>query len=92
MTGGPKCRMLNFRNGYVNCQYFSNFHVDFKMVSCHMSNIYGLCHVDNIFSHVDSMSPVDFRKWPCRPVDFKGQGGEADSAHSFSTSHSHILL
>ena len=19
------------------------------------------------------MSPVDFKKWPCRPVDFKGQ-------------------
>ena len=20
------------------------------------------------------MSPVDFKKWPCRPVEFKGQG------------------
>ena len=20
------------------------------------------------------MSPVDFKKWPCRPVKFKGQG------------------
>ena len=20
------------------------------------------------------MSPVDFKKWPCGPVDFKGQG------------------
>ena len=20
------------------------------------------------------MSPVDFKKWPCRPIEFKGQG------------------
>ena len=20
------------------------------------------------------MSPVDFKKWPCRPVEFRGQG------------------
>ena len=20
------------------------------------------------------MSPVDFKKWPCRPVEFKGEG------------------
>ena len=48
--GGPQCRMSNLRNGYVNCHYFSNFHVDFKMLSCRMSNLRnGLCHVDNIF-------------------------------------------
>ena len=23
---------------------------------------------------IGSMSHVDFKKWPCRPVDFKGQG------------------
>ena len=23
------------------------------------------------------MSPVDLRKWPCRPVEFKGQGPQA---------------
>ena len=23
---------------------------------------------------ISSMSHVDFKKWPCRPVEFKGQG------------------
>ena len=45
---------IGLRNGYVNCHYFSNFHVNFKKVSCPMSNLrIDLCHVNNIFSHVD---------------------------------------
>ena len=68
--------MSNVRNGYVNCHYLSNFHVDFKMLSCRMSNLRkGLRHVENIFfMSIDSMSHVDCKKWPCRPVNFKGQG------------------
>ena len=39
---------------YVNCHYFSNVHVDFKKVSCRMSKLRNdLCHVNDIFSHVD---------------------------------------
>ena len=57
LTGGPQCRLSNLRNGYVNCHYFSNFHVDFKMVSCRMSNLMnGPCHVHNILSHADRLS------------------------------------
>ena len=33
------------------------------------------CHVTNIFSmSIGFMSHVDFEKWPCHPVEFKGQG------------------
>ena len=39
-----------------------------------MSNLRnGLCHVDSILS-IGSMSHVELRKQPCRPVEFKGQG------------------
>ena len=76
LDGGPLCRMSNFRNGNVPCPYFCNIHVDFKIVSCRMSNIRNCpYHVTNIFPHADRiMSHVDFKKWPCRPVEFKGQG------------------
>ena len=34
--------------------YFSIFHVDFKMVSCRMSNVRNsLCHIDDVFFHVN---------------------------------------
>ena len=56
LSGGPHCHMSNLRNGYVNCHYFSYFHVAFKMVSSGMSNLRnGQCHVDNMFSHVDRL-------------------------------------
>ena len=32
------------------------------------------------------MSPVDFKKWPCRPVDFKGQGPQYCWRHIIVTS------
>ena len=70
---GPQCRMLNLRIGYVDCHYISNSHVDFKMVSCRMSNLRnGLCNVDDFFFHVDRLH-VACRFWemairlsPCR--------------------------
>ena len=72
----PPCRMSNLRNGNVPCPYFCNIHVDFKIVSSRMSNLRNCpCHITNVFPHVDMfMSHVDFKKWPCRPVEFKGQG------------------
>ena len=34
-----------------------------------------LCRVGNIFLvSIGLMSPVDFEKWPCRPVEFEGRG------------------
>ena len=52
------------RNGYVDCHYFLNFHFDYKMIQCSMSNLrHGLCHVDYIFlMSLGSMSHVDFKK------------------------------
>ena len=38
--------MSNLRNGYVNCHYFFNFNVDFKKVSCCMSNLKPIFHCD----------------------------------------------
>ena len=64
LDGGSQCRMLNLRNGYVNCHYSYNC----KMLSCCISNLRnGLYHVDNI-------SHIDFEKWSCRPIECKGQG------------------
>ena len=38
------------------CQLSLFFHVDFKMVVCHMSNVRnGPCHVDKFFSHGDRL-------------------------------------
>ena len=66
LTGGSQCCMSNLRNGYVNCHYFSNFHVDFKKVSGRLLNLRnGPCDVDNICSHVDRLHAdrhVDFKK------------------------------
>ena len=54
LTGGPQCHMLILRNGNVPCRYFCNFHVDFKIATCPLSNLRkGPCHVSNIYSHVD---------------------------------------
>ena len=74
LVGGPQCCMSILRK--VPCRYFCNFHVNFKIAKCRMSNLRkGPCHVTNIFSHVDGLQAyVDFKKWLCRPVNSKGQG------------------
>ena len=33
------------------------------------------------------MSPVEFKKRPCRPVEFKGQGPQGCGGHGESHSH-----
>ena len=72
LTGDPNCGISMLRNGNVTCDYFYIFHVYFKIVEFRLSN---LCYVDNIFvMSVSSMSYVDFKKWPCCPVEFKDQG------------------
>ena len=41
-------------------------------VECRMSNLKNApCHFTNIFPmSIGFMSHVDFKKWPCRPVNF----------------------
>ena len=57
LTGGPQCAMSNLGNGYVNCHYFANSHVDFKMVSCCKSNLRNIpCHVDKKKSQLDRLN------------------------------------
>ena len=52
-------------------------HVDFKKCQCRMS-LSPMPHVTVIFSScrmsLSPMSHVELKKWPCRPVDFRGQG------------------
>ena len=52
-------------------------HVASKMLSCRMSNLRNaLCRVTIFPGHVDKpyMTHVDFKKWLCRHVEFRGQG------------------
>ena len=37
LMGGPQCRLSILRKGYVHCQYFRNFPLDFKIVQCRLS-------------------------------------------------------
>ena len=71
-TGDPQCRMSILRNGNVPCRYFCNFHVDFRTSPVEFKDR----PMSLIFfpMSLGSMSHVDFKKWQCRPVDFKGQG------------------
>ena len=59
--GGPQCRLSILRHTNVPNYYFGHFHINFKVAQCHLSNLRNtLCHVGNIFSHVDSLH-VTFR-------------------------------
>ena len=77
--GDPQCRLSILRNGNVPCHYFIDFPVDFQSVQCRLSilrNRNVLCHYILNFpvDFKSLMSPVEFKKRPCRPVEFKGQG------------------
>ena len=55
-VGGGGCRMWISRSGNVPCYYFYNFHDEFKIVLCRLSNLRkGPYHVNDIFSHVDKL-------------------------------------
>ena len=71
--GGPKCGILILRNAHVPCHYFCNVHIDLK--KCRTSNLRHTFVIVFIFIHLSlgSVSHVDFEKWPCRVVEFKGQ-------------------
>ena len=70
--------MSHLRNGNVPCRYFGNVHVNFKIAKCPLSNL-RKCYVMSVIDlcilmSITLMSHVDFKKCPCRPVNFKGQG------------------
>ena len=65
--GSPMSHVKSKQWLYVDCHYFYNFHVDFIMVKCYMSDLF-------FPMSISFMSHVDFKKWLCRPVKFKGQG------------------
>ena len=69
--GGPQCRLSILMNGNVPCRYFITFPVDFRIALCCLS----ILRNGNVpCRFVFLMSPVEFKKRPCRPVEFKGQG------------------
>ena len=50
-------------------------YVTSKMLSCRLSNLRNtLCHVPFFLMSLGSMLHVDFKKCPCRRVEFRGQG------------------
>ena len=69
LDGGSPMSHVDIRNDHVPCHYFCNFNVDLKMVQCDMSILGNtLCCVVYFCPPLAgrSMSPVDFKKWPCR--------------------------
>ena len=67
--------LVTFKNGNVPCRYFCNCRVNFKIAQGHLSNLRNtLRGVGSMFfMWLGLMSPVDFKKWPFRPVRFQGQ-------------------
>ena len=73
LDGGSPCRLSILRNANVACLcrlFKAMSPVGFKKCQSHMS-LYFLkpCHMS-----ISSMSRVEFKKQPCRPVDFRGRG------------------
>ena len=66
--------MSILRNDKVPCHYFCNVHVHFKQVPSRMSNLGNNFVMSFIFIRlaVGSVN-VDFKKWSCCHVGFKGQ-------------------
>ena len=75
LDGGSTMSPVNFKNAHVPCHYFCNVYIDSKKVSYRMSNLRNTpCDVVYfILLSQGSMSQFDFKKWPCRRVEFKGQ-------------------
>ena len=73
LDGGSPMSHVEFKKWLCQLSLIFNFHVDLEMVSCRMWNLRnGLCHVDNLFLMlISSMSHVNSKKWPLRPVEFK---------------------
>ena len=55
-VGTPLDYLSVLSNCNVPCRYFCNYHVDFRIGKCGLSNLRkGPCHVTNVFSHVDKL-------------------------------------
>ena len=72
LEGGSPMLHIDFKKG--QCLLLLFLHVDFKTVQCQFSNLrIGSCRVGNCFlMSIASMFYVEFKKLPCRPVEFKG--------------------
>ena len=76
LMGGNPISPVDFKKWQCPLSlFFRNVPGNLKMVQCRLSNLRNtLCHVSNIFSHVDSLHlACRFKKRQCRPVEFKGQ-------------------
>ena len=63
---------VDFKKGpcpLVTC----NVHADSKKASWNMSNLRNVMSFIFILMSLGSMLHVDFMKWPCRRLEFKGQ-------------------
>ena len=80
LMGAPLSPVDFFENGNVPCRYFLNFPVGFNIVQCHLSVFRNgdvpcrcfwkcPCWFQNCL-----ISPVEFKKRPCHPVEFKCKG------------------
>ena len=70
---GSPCRLSIIRNANVACfcrLFMAMSHVEFTIYPCHMS----LYFPKPYRMSVGFMSYVEFKKWSCRPVEFKSQG------------------
>ena len=71
LMGGPQCHMSLLRNGNVTslcCLFSTMSHVEIKRGICPMSlHLYPPYHMS-----LSPMSHVEFKKWPCYPVDSRG--------------------
>ena len=66
---------VGFKKWHGPLSIFCTFCVDFKTVKCCLLNIRkDSSHDGNIFlMSISAIFHVDFKKWLCRPVKFKGQ-------------------
>ena len=62
--------------GNIPCPYFCHSHIDFKIAQCHLLTLRNTpsCVANIFLVSIGFMSPVDFKKWPCCPVEIKDPG------------------
>ena len=67
---------VNFKKCQCPLSLYLHYQVDFKIAKCRLSNLRKAHIMSLIFfpASIGFMSHVNFKEWPCRPVDFNGQG------------------
>ena len=74
LTGVP-CRMSHFRNANLPCHINSDFAC--RLYDAFMAQVEFKLHIVSVALFVGSLSNksyIDFKKWSCLRVEFKGQG------------------